>query len=336
MRALVYDGELSFFSMHPLPPRKTGEALIKVLLAGICRTDMEILNGYRDFKGVLGHEFVGLVEDSSNASLIGKKVVGEINIGCGTCPMCRKGIKEHCTERKAMGISGKDGCFADYLTLPEDNIHVIPEEMGADRAIFTEPLAAVFNILDSIRIKPTDNVAIIGDGRLGLLTAQAMKMVGADVVVLGHHKKKLSILEWMGIDTCLLLGVDRKEVLVRNSRGAETVLENARYDVLVECSGSRSGLEVAQLLVAPRGHLVLKSTLADEARLDLNFAVVNEIRIIGSRCGPFEPALRAIKRGLIEVRPLISARFPLEEWQSAFEMVKKPDTLKIIFEINSA
>jgi alcohol dehydrogenase len=336
MRALVFDRELKFFSVHPLPPRKTGEALIKVLLAGICRTDLEILSGYKDFQGVLGHEFVGVVEDASDPSLVGKKVAGEINVGCGKCPMCCKGIKEHCTERRAIGISGKDGCFADYLTLPEGNLHCIPEDMGSDRAIFTEPLAAVFNILGSISVKPTDSVAVVGDGRLGNLTAQVMKMIGADVVVLGHHRKKLSILEWMGIDTCLFLGIEKKEVLVKNSRGAEIILGNAKYDVVVECSGSRSGLEVAQLLVAPRGFLVLKSTLADEALLDLNFAVVNEIRVIGSRCGPFEPAIRAIRRGLVEVRPLISARFPLEDWQAAFEMARKPDTLKIIFEINSA
>ncbi|MDQ7822181.1 MAG: alcohol dehydrogenase catalytic domain-containing protein [Candidatus Eremiobacteraeota bacterium] len=334
MRALYFDRQLSLLPVYPLPPRKNGEALIKVQLAGICRTDEEILMGYRDFKGVLGHEFVGIVQDATNHSLIGKRVVGEINIGCGECPQCRKGIKEHCTSRSVIGIQGKDGCFADYVTLPEENLHVLPDEIGNDRAIFIEPLAAAFNIVTSIWVKPTDRVAIIGDGKLGILVSQVMRMNGAEVILLGKHKKKLSILEWMGISAFFFEGFDSSGVKIKSLKGAESHLERESFDVIVECSGSPGGFHVANTLIAPRGCLVLKSTIADKMDCDLTGIVVRELRVIGSRCGPFVPAIRALASGLIEVRPLLMARFPLEDWEEAFEMVRHPDSLKVAFEVN--
>jgi threonine dehydrogenase-like Zn-dependent dehydrogenase len=303
-------------------------------MAGICRTDLEIVAGYQDFRGVPGHEFVGLVQDAVDQSLIGKRVVGEINIGCRTCEFCRQGIKEHCLKRKAIGIHGKDGCFADYVTLPEENLHILPDNMSTDRALFVEPLAAAYNILQAVPVRPTDSILIIGDGKLGILSAQVLKLSGTDVTVVGKHRKKLSLLEWMGIETRLLIRVDESSIVFSTTRGQEESITERKYDIVVEASGSRGGLDMACRLVKPRGHLVLKSTIHGGVQCDLTFAVINEVRIIGSRCGPFQPAIRAIHRELVEVRPLMSGRFPLEEWQAAFELARSPDALKVMLEIN--
>jgi len=334
MRALLFNGELKFVSLHSLPPRKTGEALIKVLMAGICRTDLEIIAGYQDFRGVPGHEFVGIVQDAVTQNLIGKRVVGDINIGCRACEFCRQGLKEHCVDRKAIGIHGKDGCFADYVTLPEENLHILPDNMSTDRALFVEPLAAVYNIMLAVPVKPTDTILIIGDGKLGILSAQVLKLLGTDVTVVGKHRKKLSVLEWMGIETRLFVRADDFSIVFSSARGREEILTGRKYDIVVDASGSRGGLEMACRLVKPRGHLVLKSTIHGGVQCDLTFAVLNEVRIIGYRCGPFQPAIRAIHRELVEVRPLMSGRFPLEEWQAAFELARSSDALKVMLEIN--
>jgi threonine dehydrogenase-like Zn-dependent dehydrogenase len=334
MRALCFDKELKLMPVFPMPPKKTGEALVKVLLAGICGTDIEVINGYRNFHGILGHEFVGIVQDANDQKLIGKRVVSEINIGCGECPLCRKGIKEHCKKRKVIGIEGHDGCFADYIAVPEANLHIIPDDIGNDKALFIEPLAAAFSIVNGTWIKPTDRVAVIGDGTIGILSAQVIKITGADVCVIGKHKKKLSILEWMGIDTFTFLGQDEKGVHVRSSNGAEKCMPSHHFDVVVECSGSPRGIDMARFLVVPRGTIVIKTTVKDGVSLDLTFAVIHEVHVVGSRCGPFQPAIRALRKGLVEVRPLITGRFPFEDWQGAMQMIKKPDSLKVVFEIN--
>jgi alcohol dehydrogenase len=334
MRALIFDSELKYASLHSLPPRKSGEALIKVLLAGICRTDMEIIQGYQNFKGILGHEFVGVVQDAAHKNLIGKRVVGEINIGCHECIPCKRGMKEHCVRRKVIGIHGKDGCFADYVALPEDNLHVLPDEITNEKAIFVEPLAAAYNVLLGVPIKPTDSVLIIGDGKLGVLISQVIKLTGADLYCLGKHRKKLSIMEWMGIETRLLCRVDDSSIIAANNQGVEEDISTRKFDVVIEACGSSGGLDMARRLVMPKGSLVLKSTLHGGALIDLTFAVLNEVKIVGSRCGPFEPAIRAIRRQLVEVRPLLSGRFPLEEWKNAFEQARNPDAYKVIFEIN--
>ncbi len=334
MRALYFDRELKLLPVFPMPPKKTGEALIKVLLAGICGTDIEVINGYRNFQGILGHEFVGIVQDANDQRLIGKRVVSEINIGCGECSLCRRGIKEHCKKRKVLGIEGHDGCFADYIAVPEANLHIIPDEIGNDKALFIEPLAAAFSIVTGTWIKPTDRVVVIGDGTIGILASQVIKMTGADICVIGKHKKKLSILEWMGIETYVFLGAGEKGIHVRNNKGLEECFSGQPFDVVVECSGSPHGIDMARTLVAPRGTIVMKSTVKEGVSLDLTFAVIHEVHVAGSRCGPFEPAIRALCKGLVEVRPLITGRFSFDDWKSALQTVKKPESLKVVFEIN--
>jgi len=334
MRALYFDRELKLMPVFPMPPKKTGEALIKVLLAGICGTDIEVINGYRNFHGILGHEFVGIVQDANDQKLIGKRVASEINIGCGECSLCRRGIKEHCKKRNVLGIEGHDGCFADYVAVPEENLHVIPDDLGNEKAIFIEPLAAAFSIVNGTWIKPTDKVLVIGDGTIGILASQVIKITGADVCVIGKHKKKLSILEWMGIDTYAYLGLDDRGVHVKNNRGVEECMPGHLFDVVVECSGSPRGIDMARALVVPRGTIVMKSTVKEGVSLDLTFAVIHEVHVTGSRCGPFEPAIRALRKGLVEVRPLITGRFSIEDWQNALQVIKKPESLKVVFEIN--
>lgn len=336
MRALFFDKELKYLSVFPLQPRRKGDASVKVLLAGICSTDLEIVDGYKDFKGVLGHEFVGVVHDATSNELVGKRVVGEINVGCGQCASCRRGKKNHCENRKAIGIQGRDGCFADYINIPEENLHVLPDDMVIDRAVFVEPLAAAMNVIMNVWIKPNERVVVIGDGKLGILTAQVVKMTGADVDLIGKHKKKLSIVDWLGIENYQFAGVEKDSVIVKNEGGKEEKLKKSKYDIVIECSGSSSGLEVARRLIMPGGRIVLKSTVKEEAMIDMTYTVVNELQIVGSRCGPFEPAIRAIRKGFVEVRPLITSRFPLEDWKSAFETAKKPESLKVILAISES
>ena len=313
MRALVFDKELTYRDNIPVPEPGDNEALIKVICAGICNTDLEIIKGYMGFNGIPGHEFVGVVERCGNEELIGKRVSGEINIGCGICGYCRSGDRNHCPERSVLGILGREGAFADYITLPVDNLHLIPDSVSNEEAVFVEPLAAGFEILRQIDIAPSDKVAVFGDGKLGLLAAQVLSLTGCDVTVVGKHRSKLQILDELGIKTVLASEFSEKDM-----------------DVVVECTGSDSGITTALKTVRPRGNVILKTTVADRGDLDLNLIVINEISLIGSRCGPFPDAINAIAAGNIKLSPLISAEYPIEEGLRAFEHAAERGILKVI------
>jgi threonine dehydrogenase-like Zn-dependent dehydrogenase len=312
MKALFFDKNVTLKEI-PKPKPKEGEALIRILRAGICQTDLEIVKGYMDFKGVLGHEFVGVVENSASSSLQEKKVVGEINIGCGYCNWCSKGLIRHCANRRVLGIFQKDGVFAEYATLPERNLHLLPDTISDDEAVFVEPLAAALEIEEQLHIKHEDSVLIIGDGRLGQLIAQLMHLKGCTLLVIGKNKSKLQVLNNFGIATKL----------------ASEKFEQ-KFDVIIECSGSNEGLEIAINLAKPRGKIVLKSTIAQKYNLDLAKLVVQEIQLIGSRCGPFKPAIRLLSRGFIKIQPLISACFPLQQGLKALNFAKQKNVIKII------
>jgi threonine dehydrogenase-like Zn-dependent dehydrogenase len=313
MNALFYDGELRLIEDYPIPTPPSGEALVRVKLAGICNTDVEILRGYMGFRGVLGHEFVGVVKESEERSLLGKRVVGEINAYCGKCSYCNRGIPTHCPNRTTLGIWGRDGAFADFLSLPESNLHIVPEKISDEEAVFTEPLAAALEIIEQVHIRPTDEVVVLGDGKLGLLVAQVLSLTGCELITIGHHKEKLEILERMGIKASL---------------AGEKL--DIKADVVVDCTGHPSGFPAARALLRPRGKFILKSTYHGPAEVDLTSLVVDEVTLFGSRCGPFPPALNLLERGLIEVKPLISAIYPLREWEKAFEMAKRGETLKVL------
>src|SRR6266446_4042483 len=268
MRALVYvNNSLSFERHYPDPALTEGEALIRVLLAGICNTDLEIIRGYLAFQGVLGHEFVGIVESvhegpgaSTPRSLIGKRVVGEINAPCGhsDCFYCQHNLPTHCPKRSTLGIVNRDGAFAEYLTLPIENLHLVPDNVSDEEAVFVEPLAANFEILEQVHIKPTDSVAILGDGKMGQLAAQVLVLSGCEVMMVGKHEEKLALAAKHGVDTYVL--ADPNRFALENGR---------RADVVVECSGSAQGLEMALRLVRPRGTVILKSTVVDISKLHL-------------------------------------------------------------------
>jgi alcohol dehydrogenase len=316
MRALIYDGQLRLAKDYARPVPPPGEALVRVRLAGICNTDLEIVRGYMGFRGVLGHEFVGVVEECADGSLVGQRVVGEINCYCGQCPTCRAGAPPHCPNRTTLGIWGRDGAFADYLSLPVANLHTVPEAVSDEAAVFVEPLAAALQILEQVQVKPTDRVVVLGDGKLGLLVAQVLGLTGCDLVVGGRHEEKLSVLRRRGIDARLA-----------------DALPADKADVVVDCTGHPSGFSAARGLVKPRGTLVLKSTFHGDVEVNLSMLVVDEITLIGSRCGAFAPALRLLERGLIDVRSLISATYPLDEGPAAFEQAQKKGTLKVLLDM---
>jgi len=313
MLALQFEKELRAVDV-PVPTPREGEALIRLRLAGICNTDLEIVRGYSNFRGILGHEFVGeVVEASDGAELIGARVVGEINLACGECSYCRRGWERHCPKRTVLGILGKDGCFAEYFTLPVRNLHRVPEALPDRTAVFTEPLAACVEILEQVSVPPSQPVCVVGDGKLALLLVQVLKLVGAEVYIVGKHPEKLAIAQELGAIPL----------------GAETAFE-PRFDFVVEASGSPSGLELALRIIRPRGTLVLKSTYAECPRVDTSQLVVDELCVLGSRCGPFEPALRLLADGLVQTEPLVSAVFPLSRGIEAFREAEKPGILKVL------
>jgi threonine dehydrogenase-like Zn-dependent dehydrogenase len=322
MRALVlHEAGPTFETDHPAPDLDqlpADEALVRVHQAGICNTDLELIRGYAAFRGVLGHEFVGVVEASpGDPAWVGRRVVGEINIPCGLCEMCRSGLTMHCLSRAALGIRDWDGAFADYLSLPLENLHPVPEGVSDDQAVFTEPLAAALSVLSQTQIRPQDRVILLGDGKLGQLIAQVLALTGCNLTVEGHHADKLALLESLGIAT----------------RRTETGDEEALANVVVEATGTPSGFIAAQRRVRPRGTLVLKSTYRDLPSTDLSKIVVDELRVVGSRCGPFGAALRLLERDLVKVEPLIHARYPLEEGVAALEHASQQGTLKILLEM---
>ena len=332
MRALVYrNNTLTLEKNYPRPDLQPGEALIRVLLAGICNTDLEITRGYLAFEGVLGHEFVGIVENvhegpgaSRPIYLIGKRVVGEINAACrrSDCLYCSQNMPTHCPDRTTLGILNRDGAFAEYLTLPVENLHIVPDTVSDEEAVFVEPLAANFEILEQVHLKPTDSVVILGDGKMGQLAAQVLPLSGCEVMMVGKHEEKLALAARHGVRTFVL--DDPQSFTLENRR---------RVDLVVECSGSAQGLELALRLVRPRGTIVLKSTIAAQSTLHLAPIVIDEIRLQGSRCGPFAPALRALSQRRVDVLPLISARYSLDEGLDAFEQAGKKGMLKVLVQV---
>lgn len=312
------NGQLRLDSAAQLPHRED-EALVRVTLAGICNTDLEILRGYVDFVGVLGHEFVGVVERSPSGELDGLRVVGEINADCGVCPTCRAGHPTHCPNRTTLGIWGRDGAHAEYVSLPEQNLHVVPPPVPDEAAVFTEPLAAALEITDRVQIRPTDRVAVLGDGKLGLLAAQVLFLTGCDLLLLGRHRRKLALAERRGIPT-----------YHREATADEP--SPASFDIVVDCTGHPDGFARARRLVRPRGTLVLKSTFHGDLTVNMSQIVVDEIALVGSRCGPFEPALRLLAAGLVDVEALVDARFRLSRGREAYARAAERGTLKVLLE----
>ena len=314
MRALRVENR-ELFVREIQPPHNADEALIRVLLSGICNTDVEIARGYAGFNGTIGHEFVGVVEESGNPDLIGRRVVGEINAGCGQCDLCRGGDPRHCPSRTVLGIVGRDGAHAEFLQLPDVNLIPVPENISDQQAVFTEPLAAACGILERASIAKTDRVAVIGDGKLGLLCAQVVALSGASVVLVGKHPEKLRIVARRGVETC---APDEAEKRRRE------------FDVVVEASGAAPGFKLALDLLRPKGRLVLKSTFHGSTEIDAARIVVDEISIVGSRCGRFQPALELLQRGAVDVESLISEEYALVNGVAAMERAKAAGVLKVL------
>jgi len=314
MRALVFDQTLAFRPRHSEPPASTGDSAVRVTQAGICATDLEITRGYMGFKGTLGHEFVGVVEHSSKRDLIGQRVVGEINVVCGRCDLCLSGLSSHCRNRTVVGIVGRDGAFADYVRLPAENLHVLPATVDDDAATFVEPLAAAFQVLKQIKLDGRKWVTVLGDGRLGLLVAQVLRDANCQVRVVGRHPEKLALCEKWSI----------------RSRPLQDIVPRHDQDVVVDCTGSASGLELAVRMTRPRGTVVLKTTAASGALINLSSVVVDEINIIGSRCGPFREAISALAAKRVDVASLIHRRMKLEQGVEAMELAGRPGILKVI------
>lgn len=302
MKGIYFDGKSAGYREDlPMPVPAQEESLIRILYAGICNTDREVLRGYRpDFRGIMGHEFVGIVEASSDPVWIGRQVVGELNAGCGHCIYCRTGREKHCPQRRVIGMDGKDGCFGEYMTLATHLLHEVPSGLSMKEALLTEPLAAALEIPAQVHISPDMAVAIVGDGRLAFLAASVLQLQGADVVVIGKHPKKLEQFAGMG----------RTWMLEEAENTGET------FELIVEASGAPSGLELASRLVRRQGMIVLKSTYAGTIHVDMSRLVVNEVTIQGSRCGPFEPALRLLNKGLVKLPPV--EFYELKDWEQAF------------------
>lgn len=317
MKALVFDGrELALRRDYPDPKPAPGEALVRVRLAGICNTDLEILRGYMNFRGVPGHEFVGTVEWAKDRAWLGKRVVGEINCPCWHCPTCEAGRSSHCPNRTTLGIFGRDGAFAQFLSLPVRNLHPVPASISDEEATFAEPLAAALEILEQAHIRPTERVAVIGDGKLGLLVAQAMALGGAEIHLVGRHTDKMALVKH-AVQTHL-----------------EGDLPDLQADCVVECSGSPAGFAAARRLLRPRGRLILKSTYHGEVNINLSEVVVDELHLIGSRCGPFAPALRLLEHTWVDVAPMVSGVYELDDWRQAFDAACAKGSLKVLLQMS--
>lgn len=325
MRALVFDGKEPKLETNRADPKPSaGEALIRPLRVGVCSTDLEICKGYMGFTGVLGHEFVGVVEEvndrkGAGKKLVGKRVVGSINCVCGKCDMCIRGLREHCRDRTVLGIAGRDGCFADRFTLPIQNLLEVPDSVDDDHAVFCEPLAAAYQILRQLTVEGRPYVTVLGDGRLGLLCAQVMTQINATVRLVGKHPEKLELCEKWGVKHRLLDDVGLR----------------ADQDIVVDCTGSADGLKYAMQMVRPRGKIVMKTTVAQRADakpIDLTPLVINEIQLLGSRCGPFPDALYALAAGKIDVLSLISRRTKLSDGVEALKTARRPDVVKVLID----
>lgn len=314
MRALVYDGQLRLDREMPLPVASGEQALLKILRAGICNTDLELIGGYMAFTGILGHEFVAQVQ-AGPQEWLGKRVVGEINVADGACDFCQRGIPSQCRSRTTVGIDRHPGAFADYLALTTHNLHIVPDNVSDDAAVFVEPLAAALQILEAVHISPRDRVIVLGAGKLGMLVAQALRLTGADITVVIRRDKQAALLQKWGI-----------------AYAQPGSLPLRRANVVVDCTGTPEGFADALGLVMPRGILVLKSTYRGLPQADLTRVAVDEIRVVGSRCGPFEAALRLLAARLVDVEALIEARYPLDEALSAVRHAGQRGALKVLLD----
>lgn len=313
MRALHFDDSLRFDRDHADPVPREGDVLIRVRLAGICSTDLEIARGYMGFKGIPGHEFVGDVV-TGPPHLVGKRVCAEINCVCGKCDMCASGLSSHCRRRTVVGIVGRDGAFAELVAVPARNCHVLPDLLTDEQAVFVEPLAAALQVTRQVRIEPRQSVTVLGSGRLGILVAQVLARTRCRLVVVGRNPATLGIVEKLGI----------------NARLVGEVGQQHNQDVVVECTGSPEGLAAAVRLVRPRGTIVLKTTCAAPISIDLAPLVVDEITLVGSRCGPFADAISALARGDIDVTPMITRTMALSDGPAAFAAAAEPGALKVL------
>ena len=315
MRAIVLGDQVNLIASRPTPTPTPGEVLVRVIRAGVCETDLQLIKGYMGFRGVLGHEFVGVAE---SGPLAGQRVVGEINCACWNCETCRMGLPTHCPNRTVIGILNHDGAFADVIAVPQRNLHAVPDALSDDVAVFTEPVAAAYQIPVQLTIRKTDRIVVLGDGRLGNLCAQVLARLSDQVLVVGKHPEKLSILSSMGIVTALL----------------SDSLEPRSFDIVVDCTGSESGLPTALKLVRPRGTIVLKTTVAGQQTLAWAPFVIDEVALIGSRCGPFDQALAALERGHVNVQPLISDRFDLSQGLDALARAQTKGILKVLLDVS--
>ncbi|MCK4602959.1 MAG: alcohol dehydrogenase catalytic domain-containing protein [Phycisphaerae bacterium] len=316
MLALVFDGEAVLRADYPEPQPGGDEALVAVRTAGVCSTDLEVMKGYMGFSGVMGHEFVGSVLEGPRR-LKGKRVVAEINCVCGRCDLCKAGLSNHCRDRTVLGIDGRDGVFAEYVAIPVENLYEVPSGVSDEEAVFVEPLAAAFQLVRQIRFDRSGRAVVLGDGRLGQLVARVLKPLVGQLLLVGKHAVKLEAAEKQGIQTAML----------------GEFIPRGQADVVVDATGSASGLELAMRTVRPRGTIALKSTFAGEEKLNLSVLVVNEITVVGSRCGPFPDALRALEKHRINVSALISKRFPLTEAVKALQTARKVDNIKVLIDV---
>src|SRR5262245_2506197 len=318
MRALtVTDNGVMLAREYPKPRAGEGEVLVRVLRAGICETDLQILRGYMGFRGVLGHEFVGVAQSGAYA---GRRVASEINLSCSRCDMCQGGLANHCPNRTVLGILGHDGAVADYVAVPERNLHVVPNEIGVDEAVFIEPLAAAFQIPRQIPLDRRTKALVLGDGKLGNLVSQVLKSLGCQVLVAGKHPEKLRIIERLGVGTELINDLRR----VRN------------YGLVIDCTGSGTGLPTALEFVRPRGTVVLKTTVASPINLTAAPIVIDEINIVGSRCGPFPTAIEALKSKKVEVASLVHDVYRLTDATQALDAASQHGSLKILLAVDES
>ncbi|RMG81011.1 MAG: alcohol dehydrogenase [Chloroflexi bacterium] len=315
MRALLYDGQLRLAEL-PVPSTEAGQALLKIRRAGICNTDLELIKGMYGFQGVLGHEFVAEVVDGPQ-ELLGRRVVGEINVACDQCDFCYRGIPSQCRHRSTVGIHEHPGAFAEYLALKTANLHVVPDDISDDQAVFVEPLAAALEVLASAHISPHDRVVILGVGKLGMLVAQAVRLTGADVVAVVRREKQARLLEGWGIPSV-----------------AFADLEPESAQVVVDSTGQASGFADALQLVESRGTIILNSTYHGLPQIDMTQVAVREIKVVGSRCGCFPAALRVLKAGLVDVEPLIDDRYPFAQALQAIDRAAEKGVLKVLLDFD--